>query len=154
MPDEFISVAEKLGLIGPIGEWMLHQPRADAATWPRGIHVAVNLSPLQFRKTLVPAVIQSLASAGLCASRLEREITESVVLQNNQATMSMLRQLHEIGVRISMDDFGTGYSSLSYLHSFHSIRSKLIAYLLAIWTQMPIARQSSERSPDLERGWR
>jgi diguanylate cyclase (GGDEF)-like protein len=118
MPDEFISVAEKLGLIGPIGEWVLHQACADAATWPRGIRVAVNLSPLQFRKTLVPAVVQSLASAGLCASRLELEITESVVLQNNEATMSMLRQLHEIGVRISMDDFGTGYSSLSYLHSF------------------------------------
>jgi diguanylate cyclase (GGDEF)-like protein len=118
MPDEFISVAEKLGLIGPIGEWVLHQACADAATWPRGIRVAVNLSPLQFRTTLVPAVVQSLASAGLCASRLELEITESVVLQNNEATMSMLRQLHEIGVRISMDDFGTGYSSLSYLHSF------------------------------------
>jgi EAL domain-containing protein (putative c-di-GMP-specific phosphodiesterase class I) len=118
MPDEFISVAEKLGLIGPIGEWVLHQACADAATWPRDIRVAVNLSPLQFRKTLVPAVVQSLASAGLCASRLELEITESVVLQNNEATMSMLRQLHEIGVRISMDDFGTGYSSLSYLHSF------------------------------------
>ena len=118
MPDEFISVAEKLGLIGPIGEWVLNQACVDAATWPRDIRVAVNLSPLQFRKTLVPAVVQSLASAGLCASRLELEITESVVLQNNEATMSMLRQLHEIGVRISMDDFGTGYSSLSYLHSF------------------------------------
>jgi len=118
MPDEFISVAEKLGLIGPIGEWVLHQACADAATWPRGIRVAVNLSPLQFRKTLVPTVVQSLASAGLCASRLELEVTESVVLQNNEATMSMLRQLHEIGVHISMDDFGTGYSSLSYLHSF------------------------------------
>jgi diguanylate cyclase (GGDEF)-like protein len=118
MPDEFISVAEKLGLIGPIGEWVLHQACADAAAWPRDIRVAVNLSPLQFRKTLVPSVVQSLASAGLCASRLELEITESVVLQNNEATMSMLRQLHEIGVRISMDDFGTGYSSLSYLHSF------------------------------------
>jgi EAL domain-containing protein (putative c-di-GMP-specific phosphodiesterase class I) len=67
---------------------------------------------------LVPAVVQSLASAGLCASRLELEVTESVVLQNNEATMSMLRELHEIGVHISMDDFGTGYSSLSYLHSF------------------------------------
>jgi diguanylate cyclase (GGDEF)-like protein len=118
MPDEFISAAEKLGLIGPIGEWVLHQACADAATWPRDIRVAVNLSPLQFRKTLVPSVVQSLATAGLCASRLELEITESVVLQNNEATMSMLRQLHDIGVRISMDDFGTGYSSLSYLHSF------------------------------------
>jgi diguanylate cyclase (GGDEF)-like protein len=118
MPDEFISVAEKLGLIGPIGEWVLHQACVEAAAWPRDIRVAVNLSPLQFRKTLVPAVVQSLASAGLCASRLELEITESVVLQNNESTMSMLRQLHEIGVRISMDDFGTGYSSLSYLHSF------------------------------------
>jgi diguanylate cyclase (GGDEF)-like protein len=118
MPDEFISIAEKIGLIGPIGEWVLRRACADAATWPRGIRVAVNLSPLQFRKALVSTVVQALASAGLCASRLELEITESVVLQNDEATMSMLRELHEIGVRISMDDFGTGYSSLSYLHSF------------------------------------
>jgi diguanylate cyclase (GGDEF)-like protein len=118
MPDGFIAVAEDIGLIGPIGEWVLHQACAEAATWRRDLRVAVNLSPSQFRKALVPTVIQALASSGLCASRLELEITESVLLQSGEATMSMLHRLHEIGVCVSMDDFGTGYSSLSYLHSF------------------------------------
>jgi diguanylate cyclase (GGDEF)-like protein len=118
MPDDFVPVAEDIGLIGPIGEWVLRQACAEAAAWPRGIRVAVNVSPSQFRKPLVPTVVQALAAAGLHASRLDLEITESVLLQNNEATMTMLRQLHDIGVRISMDDFGTGYSSLSYLQSF------------------------------------
>jgi EAL domain-containing protein (putative c-di-GMP-specific phosphodiesterase class I) len=118
MPDDFVPVAEDIGLIGPIGEWVLREACAEAANWPNRIRVAVNLSPSQFRKTLVPTVIQALASSGLSASRLDLEITESVLLQNNDATMGMLRQLHDLGVRISMDDFGTGYSSLSYLHSF------------------------------------
>jgi diguanylate cyclase (GGDEF)-like protein len=118
MPDEFISVAEDIGLIGCIGEWVLREACAQAATWPRDIRVAVNLSPSQFRKTLVPTVIQTLAATGLRPDLLELEITESVLLQNSETTLLILRQLHDIGVRISMDDFGTGYSSLSYLHSF------------------------------------
>jgi diguanylate cyclase (GGDEF)-like protein len=118
MPDEFISIAEDIGLIGCIGEWVLREACAEAATWPRSISVAVNLSSSQFRKTLVPAVVQALAATGLCPERLELEITESVLLQNNESTLLMLRQLHDLGVRISMDDFGTGYSSLSYLRSF------------------------------------
>jgi diguanylate cyclase (GGDEF)-like protein len=118
MPDGFVSVAEDIGLIAPIGEWVLHRACAEAATWPRDIRVAVNLSPSQFRKTLVATVVHALESSGLSAGRLELEITESVLLQNSETTMSMLRQLHDIGVIISMDDFGTGYSSLSYLHSF------------------------------------
>jgi predicted signal transduction protein with EAL and GGDEF domain len=118
MPDEFIWIAEDIGLIGCIGEWVLREACAEAATWPRSISVAVNLSSSQFRKTLVPAVVQALAASGLRPDRLELEITESVLLQNNEATLLMLRQLHDLGVRISMDDFGTGYSSLSYLRSF------------------------------------
>jgi EAL domain-containing protein (putative c-di-GMP-specific phosphodiesterase class I) len=118
MPNDFIPVAEDIGLIGVIGEWVLHQACAEAAAWPRDIRVAVNLSPSQFRKTLVPSVVHALAASGLQPSRLELEITESVLLQNSESTISTLRQLHELGVRISMDDFGTGYSSLSYLHSF------------------------------------
>ena len=118
MPDEFIPVAEDVGLIGGIGEWVLQQACAEAATWPRDIRVAVNLSSSQFRNTLVPSVVHALATAGLPAQRLEIEITESVFLQNNEATLSILLQLHEMGVRISLDDFGTGHSSLSYLRSF------------------------------------
>ena len=118
MPGEFISVAEDIGLIGCIGEWVLREACAEAATWERDIRVAVNLSSSQFRNTLVPTVVQALAATGLRPDRLEFEITELVLLHNNEATLSILRQLHDIGVRISMDDFGTGYSSLSYLHSF------------------------------------
>jgi diguanylate cyclase (GGDEF)-like protein len=125
MPGEFIPVAEDTGLISSIGEWVLRQACAMAMTWPREIRVAVYLSPSQFKKTLISTVVQALASSGLRADRLELEITERVLLQNNEATLSMLRQLHDIGVRISLDDFGTGYSSLSYLHSFPFDRLKI-----------------------------
>ena len=118
MPNEFIPVAEDIGLIGAIGEWVLRRACAEAATWPRNIRVAINLSASQFRKPLVPMVVQALAASGLDPRRLELEITESVLLQNTQATLGMLRQLHELGVQMSMDDFGTGYSSLSYLRRF------------------------------------
>ena len=118
MPDVFVPVAEDIGLIGPIGEWVLQRACAQAAHWPAHIGVAVNLSPCQFRRTLVAAVLQALTASGLGAERLELEITESALLQNSETTLSMLQQLHEMGVGISLDDFGTGYSSLSYLHSF------------------------------------
>jgi EAL domain-containing protein (putative c-di-GMP-specific phosphodiesterase class I) len=91
----------------------------EAKTWPSDLHVAVNVSPVQFRgKNLVPAVISALAFAEFPAERLELEITEAVLLQNNEATLSLVHQLRGLGVKISMDDFGTGYSSLSYLRSF------------------------------------
>ncbi len=118
-PGEFIPIAEEMGLIVAIGEWVLRQACADAATWPNNTKVAVNLSPIQMLNArLVPVVIGALASAGLPASRLELEITESVLLQNTEATVAALYQLRSLGVRISMDDFGTGYSSLSYLRRF------------------------------------
>jgi predicted signal transduction protein with EAL and GGDEF domain len=118
-PAEFIPVAEETGLIVSIGEWVLRQACAEAATWPDGVKVAVNLSPVQFRnQALTQVVISTLAASGLSPHRLELEITESVLLQNNEATFGMLHQLRELGVRIAMDDFGTGYSSLSYLRSF------------------------------------
>ena len=125
MPDGFITATEEIGLIGPLGEWVLRQACTEALKWPRDIRVSVNLSPAQFRKTLVPSVVEALASSGLSASRLELEITESVLLQDSEATMSMLRELNAIGVSISLDDFGTGYSSLSYLHSFPFDRIKI-----------------------------
>ena len=118
-PAVFIPVAEETGLILPIGEWALRQACADAAAWPEHIKVAVNLSPAQFKSpNLVQMVFAALASSGLSAGRLELEITESVLLHDNAATVATLHQLRSLGVRIAMDDFGTGYSSLSYLRSF------------------------------------
>ena len=118
-PADFIPVAEETGLINAIGEWVLRQACAEAATWPEDIKVAVNVSPVQFRSQgLAQIVISALAAANLAPHRLELEITESVVLQSNDTTLRRLHQLRELGVRISMDDFGTGYSSLSYLRSF------------------------------------
>jgi diguanylate cyclase (GGDEF)-like protein/PAS domain S-box-containing protein len=118
-PVEFIPVAEETGLINAIGEWVLRQACAEAATWSNDIKVAVNVSPVQFRnQPLTQVVISALAATGLAPHRLELEITESVLMQSNEATLRVLHQLRELGVRISMDDFGTGYSSLSYLRSF------------------------------------
>ena len=118
-PSDFIPVAEEMGLIVQLGEWALRQACAEATEWPDGICVSVNLSPLQFSKgNLVSSVMSALASAGLPASRLELEITESVLLEKSERNITILNQLRELGVRISMDDFGTGYSSIGYLRSF------------------------------------
>ena len=103
----------------PIGEWVLRRACHDAAGWPQDIKVAVNLSPVQFRKgRLVDVVANALAASGLAPERLELEITEAALLQNNEETLAALRRLRSLGVRIAMDDFGTGYSSLSYLRQF------------------------------------
>ena len=118
-PADFIPLAEEIGLIVQLGEWVLREACREAAGWPGHVRLAVNLSPAQFRdRGLVRTVISALAVSGLPAERLELEITESVLLQDNAANMSMLHDLKALGVRISMDDFGTGYSSLSYLRSF------------------------------------
>ena len=118
-PDEFIPVAEEIGVIVALGEWVIRRACADAASWPGDVKVAVNLSPVQFRsRNLVPTVAAALAESGLAPGRLELEITESALLQDNAATLAMLHELRALGARISMDDFGTGYSSLSYLRSF------------------------------------
>jgi diguanylate cyclase (GGDEF)-like protein/PAS domain S-box-containing protein len=118
-PLEFIPVAEETGLIVPIGEWVLRQACAEAARWPKQITIAVNLSPAQFKsRNLVPTVINALAKSGLPAGRLELEITELVLLQDNEGAFAILHQLRDLGIRIAMDDFGTGYSSLGYLRSF------------------------------------
>jgi diguanylate cyclase (GGDEF)-like protein len=118
-PLDFIPLAEETGLIVPIGEWVLRTACAEAATWPKDIRVAINLSPIQFKvRNVCQAVVSALAHSGLEATRLELEITESVLLLDNASTLETLHQLRSLGVRISMDDFGTGYSSLSYLRSF------------------------------------
>ena len=123
-PDAFIPLAEETGLIVPIGAWVLRTACAEAMGWDNPDHgaplrVAVNLSAVQFSSPgLAEAVEDALARSGLPGERLELEVTESVLLQDNQATLDMLHRLRDLGARISMDDFGTGYSSLSYLRSF------------------------------------
>lgn len=118
-PADFIPVAEDIGLIVPLGEWVLREACAQAAAWPSDIKVAVNLSPAQFRsRYLTQAVFSALAQSGLSPKRLELKITESIFLVDSEANLATLHQLRDFGVRISMDDFGTGYSSLSYLRSF------------------------------------
>jgi predicted signal transduction protein with EAL and GGDEF domain len=118
-PVDFIPLAEETGLIVPLGEWVLRRACADAASWPPNIKVAVNLSPVQFSSSnLVAVVFNALSAAGLEAHRLELEITETVLLQDSEATLATLHKLRDLGTSISMDDFGTGYSSLSYLRSF------------------------------------
>lgn len=118
-PGAFIPLAEETGLIVPLGEWVLREACKDAAKWPETIGLAVNLSPAQFKnRNLVSSIIEAVTMAGLSPGRLELEITESVLLQDHDATLSALHQLRDFGVRISMDDFGTGYSSLSNLRSF------------------------------------
>ncbi|MBV2148501.1 EAL domain-containing protein [Sphingobium sp. AS12] len=118
-PVHFIPLAEETGLIIPIGEWALHEACRIAATWPDHIRVAVNISPIQFRSpNLAAVVLQALARSGIAANRLELEITESLFIDNVEATLSSLHSLRALGVRVALDDFGTGYSSLSYLRSF------------------------------------
>jgi diguanylate cyclase (GGDEF)-like protein/PAS domain S-box-containing protein len=118
-PADFIPVAEDIGLIVALGEWVLREACAVATKWPADVKVAVNLSPVQFRsRNLVQVVMSALAHSGLSPLRLELEITESLFLAETEANLAILHQLRELGVSISMDDFGTGYSSLSYLRSF------------------------------------
>jgi diguanylate cyclase (GGDEF)-like protein len=126
MPDRFITLAEETGLIVPLGEWVLHRACADAAQWPDHIGLAVNLSPVQFTSNrLTAAVASALHTSGLAASRLELEITETVLLRDTEATLTTLHRLHALGVAIALDDFGTGYSSLGYLQRFPFDRVKI-----------------------------
>jgi diguanylate cyclase (GGDEF)-like protein len=118
-PAEFIPIAEDSGLINQLGLWVLNAACAEAATWPDHVRVAVNVSPVQFRSpSLALNVAAALAACGLPASRLELEITEAVLIRDDEAALDMLHQLRKLGVRIALDDFGTGYSSLSYLQRF------------------------------------
>ena len=119
MPAEFVTLAEEIGLIIPIGAWVLQRACAEARDWPAHVTLAVNVSAAQFRaSSLIQTVQDALAAAGLAPRRLELEITESVLLADNVATLAVLHTLRGYGIRIAMDDFGTGYSSLSYLRAF------------------------------------
>jgi diguanylate cyclase (GGDEF)-like protein len=118
-PSEFIPVAEETGLISELGRWVLRTACAEAVSWPDNIKLAVNVSPIQFKDdTFALRVVAALAASGLPASRLELEITEAVLIRDDEAALAILHQLRAAGVRIALDDFGTGYSSLSYLQRF------------------------------------
>jgi diguanylate cyclase (GGDEF)-like protein len=118
-PADFIPIAEETGLIVAIGEWVLRTACFEAENWPADISVAVNLSPVQFKKgSLIATVREALAASGLRPDRLELEITESVLLQDTAGTLAALHELRSMGIAVALDDFGTGYSSLSYLRSF------------------------------------
>ena len=118
-PMDFIPIAEETSLIIPLGEWVLRQACSEAVRWPKGVTVSVNLSPAQFKNpNLVKTIVNALTNCGLPAGRLELEITELVLLQDNDHALAILHQLRGLGIRIAMDDFGTGYSSLGYLRSF------------------------------------
>ncbi|WP_375777260.1 EAL domain-containing protein [Bradyrhizobium sp. ma5] len=118
-PDQFIPIAEEIGLIGPLGEWVLNRACEQAVTWPTEMKLAVNVSAVQFRDPdFIDVAVNALTASKLSPRRLELEITESVFLANSNETLATLHKLKALGLRIALDDFGTGYSSLSYLRSF------------------------------------
>ena len=118
-PVDFISIAEECGLIVPIGEWVLRTAIEELTHWPEHLTIAINLSPVQMRsENLLPTLINILASTGIDPSRVELEITESVLLHDSDENVTKLHQIRDLGVKIALDDFGTGYSSLNYLRSF------------------------------------
>ena len=118
-PCDFIPVAEDTGLIIPIGDWVIREALAEAARWPDGLKIAVNVSSVQLvRGSLITTLVQALAASGIAHERVELEITESVFLENSEQSLDALRQLRALGVRIALDDFGTGFSALGYLLAF------------------------------------
>ena len=118
-PEDFIPLAEEIGVISAIGEWVLRTACKQAATWPMPVSIAVNVSPVQFRGgKLAETVISALAQSQLPVQRLELEITEGALLDNTEEVLQVLNRVRELGVAVAMDDFGTGYSSLGYLQKF------------------------------------
>ena len=118
-PAEFIPVAEDTGLINELGDWVIQTACTEAAGWPSQVRLAVNVSPIQLKSpTLALRITGALAASGLSPDRLEIEITEAVLIHDDESALAILHQLRAIGVRIALDDFGTGFSSLSYLKRF------------------------------------
>jgi diguanylate cyclase (GGDEF)-like protein len=170
-PADFVPLAEEIGLIHEIGEWVARTAIKDCARWPAPISVAVNISPIQLLSPALPAMISdALSSAKLPANRLELEVTESVFLRDSDGSLDVLRRLRALGVRIALDDFGTGYSSLGYLNrtifnklkidgSFvrgAAVRSETISIIQAIVTlancfQMTITAEGVETQEDYRR---
>jgi EAL domain-containing protein (putative c-di-GMP-specific phosphodiesterase class I) len=126
LPEVFVPVAEEIGVMSGIGTWVLEKACLDAMSWPAHIKLAVNISPLQFKAQGFDAsIFRALERSGLSPSRLELEITESVLLSAATATRDVLSTLKAKGIRIAMDDFGTGDSSFSYLRDFPFDRIKI-----------------------------
>jgi predicted signal transduction protein with EAL and GGDEF domain len=151
-PMDFIPLAEETGLITQLGDWILRKACMDAAAWSREVRVAVNLSPVQFKNSnLAQSVISALAGFGLAPERLELKITESVLLQDSEATLAALHKLRSFGVKISMDDFGT--SPWATYGVFLSIRSRLIDLLFMNSRRARIWWRSFVRSQALGKGW-
>jgi EAL domain-containing protein (putative c-di-GMP-specific phosphodiesterase class I) len=118
-PDQFIPLAESTGLIAPIGEWILQRACTDAAQWPSHIRLAINISAVQFQRgNLFEVILCALVESGLAPERLELEITETSLLENQEAHLATIRQLKNLGISMALDDFGTGYSSVTYLTNF------------------------------------
>jgi EAL domain-containing protein (putative c-di-GMP-specific phosphodiesterase class I) len=118
-PDKFVPLAETTGLIGPLGEWILRRACADAASWPANIKLAVNISAIQFQKgNLFEVILRTLLETGISPERLELEITETSLLENQEAHLTTIRQVKNLGISVALDDFGTGYSSVNYLTNF------------------------------------
>ncbi len=125
-PDQFIPIAEESGLIVPLGAWILRRAIADAATWPAAVRVSINLSPVQLQQDgLLDVLHAALEEAKLPPTRLELEITESVLLEKKERSLAVLRAIKELGASIVLDDFGTGYSSMTYLQTFPFDRIKI-----------------------------
>lgn len=141
-PSHFIPIAEEVGAIIPIGEWVLREACAAARQWPEHISIAVNVSAVQFQLPNLPAIVQNaLNDTGISPDRLELEVTESVMLRDREAALNILHRLKAIGVRIVMDDFGTGYSSLSNLQAFPFDKIKIDRSFVS-----QVARDDSARS--------
>ncbi len=125
-PEEFVTLAELNGLIAPLGRWVLETACAEAAGWPAGLHIAVNLSPLQFRQgNLTDEIVDTLRRTGLAPNRLELEVTEGVLLEDSGPVLQTMYALQALGVSITLDDFGTGHASLSYLRRFSFNKLKI-----------------------------
>ncbi len=145
-PAEFIPIAERIGIISEIGDWVLHEACRQATEWPDYLTVAVNLSPQQFHKQrIIPSVKSALAKSGLAAARLEMEITEGLFIENTEEVLVALNALKSLGVSIALDDFGTGYSSLSYLLKFPFDKLKIDrSFISQINEQDSVARNVLE----------
>jgi diguanylate cyclase (GGDEF)-like protein len=125
-PDQFIGLAEDTGLIVAIGSWVLCEACRRATSWPEHVGIAVNVSPVQLRHPgFCRAVIDAIRDSGISPSRLELEITESILMQDTAETLITLQRLHDLGIKLAMDDFGTGYSSLGYLQKFRFDKIKI-----------------------------
>jgi diguanylate cyclase (GGDEF)-like protein len=141
-PAQFIPVAEDTGLINEIGEWVLRSACAMAVTWPAHTTIAVNVSPMQFREPgFALKVVGALGASGLAAHRLELEVTETVLINDDETTLALLNELRALGVRIALDDFGTGYSSLSHLQRFPFDKIKIDRSFVrnVAWSQDSVA---------------